>query len=52
MKGEAKPELTRRGLFGALAGVAAVLVATLRERKPPETLADRRRRRRFWIGHT
>lgn len=49
-QGTGDREWTRRGVFGALAGAVAV-VAGLR-RKRPETVAEQRRRKRFWIGHT
>ena len=41
---------SRRGWMGAVAGAVAA-VAGLR-RKRPETVAEKRRRKRFWIGHT
>ena len=51
MKKKSEPDrISRRGLFGALAGAVAA-VAGLR-RKRPETVAEKRRRKRFWIGHT
>lgn len=52
MSEKAPPEMTRRGWLGALAGAAAAVVAAVRERKRPEKAAERRRRGRFWIGHT
>ena len=42
--------ITRRGWFGALAGLAAVVAGA--RRKQPETVVEKRQRRRFWIGHT
>ena len=43
-------QISRRGWFGALAGVAAVVAGMRRARR--ETVVEQRRRRRFWIGHT
>ena len=48
--GTGNREWSRRGVFSALAGAVAA-VAGLR-RKRPETVAEKRRRKRFWIGHT
>ncbi len=47
-------QISRRGLFGALAGVVAAVVASVgRERRERrEKVVEQRRRRRFWIGHT
>lgn len=42
--------LSRRAWFGALAGVAALVAG--RRQKRTETVAEKRQKRRFWIGHT
>ena len=42
--------LSRRGWFGALAGVAALVAG--RRKKRAETVVEKRHKRRFWIGHT
>ena len=41
--------ISRRGWFGALAGLAAVVGV---RRRKPETVVEKKARRRFWIGHT
>jgi hypothetical protein len=44
---------TRRGWFGALAGAAALVAAVAgRRRTRRETVAEKREKRRLWIGHT
>jgi len=45
-----RQQISRRGVFGALAGVVAAVAGMRRERR--ETVVEKRRRRRFWIGHT
>jgi hypothetical protein len=49
-KDEGGTSITRRGWFGALAAVAALVAGTRRKRSEP--VVDKQRRRRFWIGHT
>ena len=44
-------QITRRGWIGAVAGVVAA-VANLKRTHRDETVVEKRRRRRFWIGHT
>jgi hypothetical protein len=50
-KGNEHPQqpLTRRGLFGAVAGAIAVVATVARRRKKD---GANPRRRGFWIGHT
>jgi hypothetical protein len=48
--GDREWQISRRGVFGALAAVAAAVAGMRRERR--ETVVEKRRRRRFWIGHT
>jgi MYXO-CTERM domain-containing protein len=43
-------QMSRRGVFGALAGAVAVVAGLRRRRR--ETVVEQRRRKRFWIGHT
>jgi hypothetical protein len=49
-KQDQEARISRRALFGALAGVAAAITAL--RRKQPGTVAGKHRRRPFWIGHT
>ncbi len=47
--GDRRWKMSRRGWFGALAGLAAIVSGT---RRKPETVVEKKARRRFWIGHT
>lgn len=48
--GDRASSLSRRGWFTALAGLSALVAG--RRRKRAETVGDKRRNRRLWIGHT
>jgi hypothetical protein len=51
-RGKAEPALSRRGLFGAVAGALAAVAGITRSGGRRDSVAEKRRRGRFWIGHT
>jgi hypothetical protein len=48
--GTVERQWSRRGWIGAVAGAFAAVTSIRRTRR--ETVVEKRRRRRFWIGHT